>query len=88
MLTGLSQEWRHHLRSAVHPYLFATVYWISGRLSDLLQLTPEYRAELLVTSPKILQSCIAALGDYYTWKLGERVYGQGSLQAWASVCSF
>lgn len=43
--------------------------------------------ELFLAAPKVTQAIIAALGDYYTWKLGERVYGRGSNEAWAAVCS-
>lgn len=42
----------------------------------------------MIATPKILQAVFAALGDYYTWKLGERMYGRGSNEAWAAVCSF
>ena len=45
-----------------------------------------YRADLLVMAPKVTQAVFAALGDYYTWKLGECVYGAGSNEAWAAVC--
>ena len=55
-------------------------------MSSILQLSPTSRADLLIASPKALQAIIAAVGDYYTWKLGQRVYGQGSNEAWAAVC--
>ena len=79
------QEWRSHLRSTIHPYLFAVAYRLADALATLLRLSPHYRAELLIAAPKVLQAHIAAMGDYYTWKLGEKIYGQDSLQAWASV---
>lgn len=60
---------------------------MSSGLSWVLQLSPSYRADLLVAAPKATQAIIAALGDYYTWKLGERVYGLGSNEAWAAVCT-
>ena len=56
-------------------------------LSKLLQLTPHNHAELLLAAPKVTQAVIAALADYYTWRLGERMYGRGSNEAWAAVCS-
>ena len=38
--------------------------------------------------PKVAQAVLfAAVGDYYTWKLGEKVYGTGSNEAWAAVCN-
>jgi len=50
-------------------------------------LSPSHRADLLIAAPKVAQAVIAAVGDYYTWKLGERVYGAGSNEAWAAVRS-
>ena len=82
-----SQEWRNHLRSAIHPAIFAAVYWLAACLSWVLRLSPLYRADLLVAAPKVAQAVFAALGDYHTWKLGKRVYGAGSNEAWAAVCS-
>jgi phosphatidylinositol glycan class B len=76
----------NQMRSAIHPALFAIVYWIASALAWLLQLSPSYRADLLVAAPKVTQAIIAAVGDYYTWKLGERVYGAGGNEAWAAVC--
>ncbi|KAL8945722.1 MAG: hypothetical protein Q9222_007778 [Ikaeria aurantiellina] len=81
----ITWEWKNQLRSAIHPALFAGVYWLSAELSTLLRLTPEYHAELLLAAPKVTQAVIAALGDYYTWKLGERVYGKSSKEAWAAL---
>lgn len=53
----------------------------------MLQLTPYNHAELLLAAPKVTQAVIAAFADYYTWRLGERMYGRGSNEAWAAVCS-
>ncbi|KAL8686925.1 MAG: hypothetical protein Q9224_005300, partial [Gallowayella concinna] len=80
----ITWEWRNQLRSAIHPALFAGVYWLSTELSKLLQLTPEYHAEVLLAAPKVTQAVFAGMGDYYTWKLGERMYGRGSNEAWAA----
>jgi hypothetical protein len=84
---SLRQEWKNHLRSAIHPTIFAIVYWIAAGVSWVLRLPPSYRADLLVAAPKLAEGAFAAAGDYYTWKLGERVYGTGSNEAWAAVCS-
>ncbi len=81
------QEWKHRLRSAIHPLVFAAVYSMTPGLSRLLQLSSAYRADLLIAAPKVLQGIFAALGDHYTWKLAERVYGNGSNEAWAVVRS-
>ena len=85
---SIAQEWKNQLRSSIHPALFAAVYWIASLVSSILQLPPAWHADLMIAAPKVTQAIIAALGDYYTWKLGERVYGQGSNEAWASVRSF
>ncbi|KAH0559262.1 hypothetical protein GP486_004225 [Trichoglossum hirsutum] len=83
----ITWEWKHQLRSSIHPAIFASVYYVSSVLADLFKTSFSIRAEVLLAAPKVTQAVIAALGDYYTWKLGERVYGQGSLTAWATVCS-
>lgn len=74
------------MRSAIHPILFAIVYWIASCLAWLLYLPLPLRANLLVAAPKVAQAVCAALGDFYTWKLGERVFGAGSNEAWTTVC--
>ncbi|KAI4225822.1 MAG: hypothetical protein L6R36_003619 [Xanthoria steineri] len=81
----ITWEWKNQLRSAIHPALFAGVYWVSAELSKLLQLTPYNHAELLLAAPKVTQAVIAAFADYYTWRLGERMYGRGSNEAWAAL---
>ena len=67
--------------------MFAVVYWLAAGLSWILRLSPSYSADLLIAAPKVAQAVFAALGDYYTWKLGEQVYGLGSNEAWAAVRS-
>ncbi|KAI4136951.1 MAG: hypothetical protein L6R39_007542 [Caloplaca ligustica] len=81
----ITWEWKNQLRSAIHPAMFAGAYWLCAQVSQLLQLSPTARDELFLSAPKVLQAVIAAWGDYYTWKLGERVYGRGSNEAWAAL---
>ncbi|KAL8764736.1 MAG: hypothetical protein Q9209_007903 [Squamulea sp. 1 TL-2023] len=81
----ITWEWKNQLRSAIHPALFAGIYFLSAKLSKVLELTPHNHAELLLAAPKITQAVIAALGDYYTWRLGERMYGRASNEAWAAL---
>ncbi|MCJ1251171.1 glycosylphosphatidylinositol anchor biosynthesis [Trapelia coarctata] len=81
----ITWEWKHYLRSAIHPYLFAALYKLSAAISTALSLSPAYNAELLIASPKVLQAVITALGDCYTWKLGQKVYGSRSNEAWAAL---
>ena len=79
------KEWEHRLRSAIHPLIFAVVYYIGSGFSQILHLSPAYRADLLIAAPKVMQAAFAAFGDYHTWKLAEKVYGHGSNEAWAAV---
>lgn len=79
------QEWKNQLRSAIHPGIFAAVYWASDAFSTALQLPPSLRADLMLAAPKTVQAIFAALGDYYTWKLAQRVYGHESSQAWTAL---
>jgi GPI mannosyltransferase 3 len=54
-------------------------------MAELLQLAPVTRAELFLAAPKTLQGVFAALGDYYTWRLAQRIFGRESHQAWATL---
>ncbi|KAI9854641.1 MAG: glycosylphosphatidylinositol anchor biosynthesis [Vezdaea acicularis] len=81
----ITWEWRHQLRSAIHPVIFAAVYKIASWLAAILQLSQPNRAELLVAAPKALQALIAATGDFYTWELAGLTYGQNDRRAWATV---
>ena len=38
-----------------------------------------------MAAPKTVQAVFAGLGDYYTWKLAERIYGHDSSGAWAAL---
>lgn len=82
---GDAQEWKHQLRSSIHPLLFAAIYYVAGSIAWLLRLSPLTAADLLIAAPKTAQAVIAAIGDYYTWKLAGRVYGSDSHGAWATV---
>ncbi len=81
------QEWKNNLRSSIHPAIFAGVYWLSSSLSSASNLSPDSHAELMIAVPKMVQAVFAALGDYYTWRLGQKIYGRESKEAWAAVCS-
>ncbi|KAL4893864.1 Alg9-like mannosyltransferase family-domain-containing protein [Aspergillus ambiguus] len=79
----ITWEWRHHLRSSLHPLLFSGVYAVADLLARLLHLSSAVRADLLVAAPKTTQALIAAIADFYTWKLARRVYGRNSHEATA-----
>ena len=81
----VSQEWHHQLRSSLHPLLFAAIYKAADLLASSLHLSSATRAELLLAGPKTAQAVIAALGDFYTWKLATRIYGNDSRGAWTTV---
>jgi hypothetical protein len=51
----------------------------------VLHVSPATRAELLIAAPKTAQAVVAAIGDFYTWKLAVRVYGNESRGAWTTV---
>lgn len=61
------------------------MYYVTDLISHGLSLAPLSRANLLIAAPKVTQAAFAALGDYYTWKLGRRVHGIGSNEAWGAV---
>jgi GPI mannosyltransferase 3 len=50
-----------------------------------LGLGNQFHAEALLAAPKIIQALIAAIGDYYTWKLAEYTYGTNSLSTAAAL---
>lgn len=53
----------------------------------MVSIFPQFRAMILVFLPKAIQGTFAAAGDYYTWKLAEKLYGTGSNAAWTAVSS-
>ncbi|CAG8122651.1 unnamed protein product [Penicillium salamii] len=83
----ITWEWRHQLRSSLHPLLFAALYKIAAYFAAVLHVSPATRAELLIAAPKTAQAVIAAIGDFYTWKLAVRVYGNDSRGAWATLAA-
>ncbi|KAN0068426.1 Alg9-like mannosyltransferase family domain containing protein [Elaphomyces granulatus] len=82
----ITWEWRHQLRSSIPPFLFAAVYAVVRLLVSVWPpLSPSTVADLFIAAPKTLQAVIAAGGDYYTWKLAGRLYGEQSDAAWATL---
>ncbi|KAF4768469.1 hypothetical protein HAV15_002183 [Penicillium sp. str.  len=81
----ITWEWRHQLRSSLHPLFFAALYKTAGFLASTLSLSPATRAELLIAAPKTAQAVVAAIGDFYTWKLAVRVYGNDSRGSWTTL---
>ncbi|KAI0902157.1 glycosyltransferase family 22 protein [Annulohypoxylon nitens] len=78
----LTWEWKHQLRSSIHPAVFAFGYWIVEQYAAA-GMSPITKAKWLIAAPKILQTLFAALSDWYSWRLAEKLYGQGSTAAWS-----
>ncbi|RDA83730.1 hypothetical protein CP532_0221 [Ophiocordyceps camponoti-leonardi (nom. inval.)] len=74
----LTWEWHHHLRSSLHPLVFALAYKLADVLSSWLPIGVTLRAAAIMAAPKLLQAIFAALGDWYTWKLAVSIYGPDS----------
>ncbi|KAI0840537.1 glycosyltransferase family 22 protein [Hypoxylon sp. FL0890] len=78
----LTWEWKHRLRSSVHPAIFAFGYWIVQNFGGP-GMAPQTKAKWLIAAPKILQTGFAALSDWYSWRLAEKLYGSGSAASWS-----
>jgi len=72
----ITWEWREQLRSSMHPILFAAVYRAAAQVGDVFGATPYVKAELLLAAPKILEAIIAALGDYFTFRLAHEIHDE------------
>lgn len=81
----ITWEWKHQLRSSLHPTLFAFVYLLVDFISVDSGFEPARRAAIFIAAPKAVQGVIAALGDYYTWRLAERIFGRNSNAALATL---
>ncbi|ROV98400.1 hypothetical protein VMCG_07092 [Cytospora schulzeri] len=82
----MTWEWKYHLRSSLHPALFAVAYAVADKFMAVLPCLPSFRASVLAVLPKLVQAGLAVLADLYTWKLAEKVFGQGSRSAWSALC--
>ncbi|RYP21200.1 hypothetical protein DL765_002339 [Monosporascus sp. GIB2] len=71
----LTWEWVHGLRSSLHPAIFALGYFI---VENVLGPLTKVKARWLLAAPKVMQTGFAALGDWYTWRLAERLYDRNS----------
>ncbi|KAI2792409.1 GPI mannosyltransferase 3 [Penicillium oxalicum] len=81
----LTWEWHNQLRSSLHPLFFAAIYKAADVLATTFRLSAATRADLLIAAPKSAQAVIAAIGDFYTWKMATRVYGCDSRGAWTTL---
>ncbi|KAI1085812.1 glycosyltransferase family 22 protein [Whalleya microplaca] len=78
----LTWEWQHKLRSSVHPAVFALGYYVVQSFWGP-SMAPTAKAQWLLAAPKVLQTSFAALSDWYTWRLAEKLYGHSSIAAWS-----
>ncbi|RDA89797.1 hypothetical protein CP533_3327, partial [Ophiocordyceps camponoti-saundersi (nom. inval.)] len=74
----LTWEWHHHLRTSLHPIVFALAYKLADILSSWLPIGVTLRTATIMAAPKLLQAVFAALGDWYTWQLAVDIYGSDS----------
>ena len=81
----ITWEWKEHLRSSIHPFLFSVVYKTADTISSMLNLAPSQRADFLLAAPKVFQAVLAAATDSFTWRLAEKVYGVGGKSAMATL---
>ncbi|KAL4936359.1 hypothetical protein BDV06DRAFT_205224 [Aspergillus oleicola] len=81
----ITWEWEHQLRSSLHPLIFAAIYSVADFVARTLALTPASRADILIAAPGITQAVIAAIGDFYTWKLARYIYGDRGYESWATL---
>ena len=81
------QEWQHQLRSSLHPAIFASVYFVVDKFLEFVSCFPQFRAMIMSVLPNLVQGFFAAVGDYYTWQLAEKIYGTGSITAQTVVSS-
>lgn len=65
--------------------LFAIPYMAIDKASSLFSLSTQLRTSLLVAAPATLQGCIAAIGDWYTFKLASSIYGADHLVSHIAV---
>ena len=79
------QEWRHQLRSSLHPILFAGVYRFCALLCQCFNIEPVSEASILLAGPKVVQALSAAVLDFFTWRLAQRIFGSTSRVAWTAV---
>ncbi|CAL4142198.1 unnamed protein product, partial [Meganyctiphanes norvegica] len=73
----LTWEWREGIRSAFYPSILAAVF-------KILQLLRLDYALILIQFPRILHAIFFSLGDLYTWKLSNKLYGADSA-TWSGI---
>ncbi|ODQ54917.1 hypothetical protein SAICODRAFT_64193 [Saitoella complicata NRRL Y-17804] len=72
-------EWDEGIRNPLHPAVLAVLYKV---LSVVGVDTPD----VVVVAPKVLQGVFAAVGDFYTVKLGRKMFGE-RVGRWTLFCT-
>jgi phosphatidylinositol glycan class B len=65
--------------------LFAAIYRGAQETMSFLSFYPEFQGLLLPVIPRALQSVLAGLGDFFTWRLASNLYGVDSTASWAAL---
>ncbi|KAF2673717.1 hypothetical protein BT63DRAFT_410684 [Microthyrium microscopicum] len=78
----ITWEWRHQLRTSLHPLLFGSIY---RAVSFLPASSIASRSQILLAGPKVAQAFFATCTDFFTWKCAQRVYGIESRSAWTTL---
>ncbi|EFX02587.1 alg9-like mannosyltransferase [Grosmannia clavigera kw1407] len=81
----LTWEWRQHLRTSLHPVLFAVAYAAADSLLRLMHCVGPLRAIILTHLPTVVQAVIAAVADFSVWRLAGHLYGRDSNATWTAL---
>eukprot|EP01132_Coremiostelium_polycephalum_P005548 gene5548-6909_t len=74
----LTWEWKEMIRSFLHPFIFV----LGFKFLHLFNLDTTY---LIIVLPKLTQGIIAAIGDYYLYKLAYSIFGKECAR-WTLIC--
>ncbi|KAK6222301.1 glycosylphosphatidylinositol anchor biosynthesis [Pestalotiopsis sp. IQ-011] len=79
----MTWEWKYRLRSSLHPGIFALSYAAVANYLSTISLPGHYRAFALLAAPKVVQAGLAALTDWFAWRLAEKLFGRNTATAWS-----
>lgn len=69
----------------MHPSMFAVIYFIAHKFLKPFTGLPYIQNIILTKLPNLVQAYFAAIGEFYTWKLAEKIYGPSSCIAWTTL---
>jgi GPI mannosyltransferase 3 len=71
-------EWTEGIRGFLHPSVFALAWALLKILGlkdpDMLVILFRFFAELEIAAPKVIQGVLAAICDYWTYRLARRLF--------------